>query len=232
VPIFDLAIANEGLASKDTELYFTCCCKSICKGCIDSFCESGNIWDGTCPFCKAEIISKTDEEKIEELMNRVEANDAGATCQLGNFYYNGQLGLQQDEEKAIDLWKEAAKLGSNEAHFYLGMIYDDEGGDLKKAKFHYEAAAMAGHEVARYNSGSLEANSGNMERAMKHWRIAALAGSYRALHDLIICFEKGLVSRESINSTLIAYNNSCVAVRSEARDAFVRGCLSIRNEAS
>ena len=166
-------------------------------------------------------------------MNRVEANDSGATCRLGNFYYNGQLGLQQDQETAIDLWKEAAKFGSNEAHFYLGMIYDeDEGGDLKKAKFHCEAAAMAGHEVARYKIGSLEAKSGNMERAMKHWRIAALAGSYHALRQLIICFEKGLVSRESISSTLLAYNNSCVEVRSEARDAFIRGCLSIRNGAS
>jgi TPR repeat protein len=31
------------------------------------------------------------------------------------------------------------------------------GGNLKKAKFHYEAAAMLGCEVARYNLGVMEA---------------------------------------------------------------------------
>ena len=43
-----------------------------------------------------------------------------------------------------------------------------QGGDLKKAKFHYEAAAMAGHELARNNLGCIEGNSGNMEGAVKH----------------------------------------------------------------
>jgi TPR repeat protein len=44
----------------------------------------------------------------------------------------------------------------------LAAIYKD-GGDLKKAKSHYEAAAMAGHEVARCNLGGLGYNSGNIE---------------------------------------------------------------------
>ena len=97
-----------------------------------------------------------------------------------------------------------------------------EGGDLKKAKFHYEAAAMAGHEAARYNLGFMEASAGNMEQAVKHWTIAASAGHYDAMHELRILFEKGSVNRESINSTLAAYNNSCAELRSEARDAYIR----------
>jgi hypothetical protein len=92
---------------------------------------------------------------------------------------------------------------------------------LKKAKFHYEAAAMAGHEVARFNLGCLEGHFGNLEWAIKHWIIAASAGSYCALRELIIYFEKGLVSRESIDSTLAAYNNSCAEMRSEDRDAYI-----------
>ena len=80
---------------------------------------------------------------------------------------------------------------------------------------------MAGHEVARYNLGSLEAKSGNLERAIKHWTIAASAGEYLSMHALITFFEEGVVSRESINSTLAAYNNSCAEIRSEARDACI-----------
>jgi hypothetical protein len=38
-------------------------------------------------------------------------------------------------------------------------------------------------------------------------------------------FEKGAVSRESIDSTLAAYNNSCLEFRSEARDACIQSML-------
>ena len=34
VPIYVFAVANEGFAQMDTEEYFTCCRKCICKGCI------------------------------------------------------------------------------------------------------------------------------------------------------------------------------------------------------
>ena len=93
---------------------------------------------------------------------------------------------------------------------------------MKKAKFHWEAAAMAGHEVARSNLGSLEYNSGNMGRAIKHWTIAASAGESYAMHELRTQVEKGAISRESIDSSLVAYNASCTEMRSEARDVYMR----------
>jgi hypothetical protein len=40
-------------------------------------------------------MGKTDEENIQELMKRVEANDAGAMTALGTYYFHGQLGLLQ-----------------------------------------------------------------------------------------------------------------------------------------
>jgi TPR repeat protein len=111
------------------------------------------------------------------------------------------------------------------AHYNLADIYY-EGGDLKKAKFHYEAAAMAGHEQARSNLGSMEIKSGKFEQGLNHLTIAASAGCYSAMHCLIASFfEAGVLSRESIDSTLTAYNNSCVEMRSEARDACIRFAL-------
>jgi TPR repeat protein len=151
----------------------------------------------------------------------VEANDAGAICALANHYHYGLRGFQQDYAKAIELYVRAADLGYKKAHNNLAGIYL-EGGDMKKAKFHFEAAAMAGHDFARSNLGVMEYSSGNMERAVKHWTIAASAGQYYAMNLLRTGFEKGYVSRESINSTLVAYNDSCAEVRSEARDAFIR----------
>jgi TPR repeat protein len=219
VPINDFAEANEELANEAMERYYPCCGKNICGGCIYSFAQSGN--DDKCPFCNTSRAGKPNEEQVEEVMKRVEANDAASIYLLGNHYHHGLRGFQQDHAKAIELYTRAADLGNSEAHFSLGGIYR-AGGNLKKAKFHYEAAAMAGNEMARSNLGGLEANSGNMERAIKHWKIAASAGYYIAMHELRTSFDQGVVCRESIDSTLEAYNNSCAEVRSAARDAYIR----------
>jgi TPR repeat protein len=174
-----------------------------------------------CPFCNAEIIGKTDEEIVEDLMKRVEENDAGATYVLGSYHYHGQYGLRQDEKKATELWTQAAEIGFSKAHFALGEIYHKRG-DVKKTKFHYKAAAMAGNEDARYNIGYIEYTSGNVERGLKHWKIAASSGAYNAMTNLIQLFKRGIGSRDTIDSTLIAYNKSCVEMRSEARDTAIR----------
>ena len=98
-----------------------------------SFRQSGN--EHKCPFCNADQGGKTDEENIEELMKRVASNDAGSMNIIGSLYLYGVRGLPQDRAKAIELWKQAVKLDSSDAHYNLGVCFDDVG-DLKKAKFH------------------------------------------------------------------------------------------------
>jgi tetratricopeptide (TPR) repeat protein len=192
---------------------------------MHSFRESGNddkcpFCNSKCPFCNADR-NKTREEKIGEVMKRAEANDPASIYMLGNHYHHGLGGLQQDHAKAMELYARAAELGFSKAHNNLAGIYR-KGGYLKKAKFNFEAAAMLGNEAARLNIGCFEVKSGNMERAVKHWTIAASAGCYQSMQYLRLCFEGGAVSRESIDSTLAAYNSSCAEMRSEARDAYIR----------
>jgi hypothetical protein len=219
IPIYDYAKANEELEGRSTETYYECCGKSVCKGCMFSFFRSGN--DKKCPFCNSEQGGKTEEERVQEIMKRVEANDAGAMHLLASYYCQGIFGFLQDRTKAISLWKQAAELGSSQAHYHLGVIYY-EGGNLKKAKFRWEAAAMAGDERARFNLGLIE-GSGNAERTVKHWMIAASSGCYTAMHALKTFFEEGFMPRDAIESILTAYNASCAEMRSEARD----NCLSV-----
>jgi TPR repeat protein len=187
---------------------------------VHSFSTFGNM--RTCPFCKAQD-RYINEDVVEELMKRVNVQDGGAMCELAKYYYHGLKGLQQDQTKAIELLTRAAKLGSSSAHHYLGIEYD-KGGDLKKAKFHFEAAAMAGHDMTRHNLASLEGKSGFVGRlrAMQHLKIGASSGSYTAMHCMQKAFEQGLISRDEIDSILTAYNNSCAEMRSEARDAYMR----------
>jgi hypothetical protein len=57
------------------------------------------------------------------------------------------------------------------------------------------------------------------------------------MHELRAFFEreggnyygKRIVSRETFDSTLAAYNNSCVEMRSEARDAYIHVMLGATN---
>jgi hypothetical protein len=43
VPIGDFAIENKVMADKVSFEYYECCGKSICRGCMYSFCKSGNL---------------------------------------------------------------------------------------------------------------------------------------------------------------------------------------------
>ena len=219
MPNYDFAMSHKKLAYENMEAHYPCCGKSICRGCVYSFGQSGN--EGKYQFCNSDRSDKTDEEKIHEMMKRAEANDAASIYMLANSYDNGRVGLQQDHAKAMELYVRAAELGCSQAHCNLGMLYH-EGGNLKKAKFHYEAAAMAGCEDARYNLATCERELGNMDRAVKHLKIGASAGDPRAMHNLLVASKKGYVSRKSVDSTLDAYNNFCAEVRSEARDAYMR----------
>jgi TPR repeat protein len=222
VPTYDFAISNEELAKKSTEAYFPCCGKSICEGCVHSFCKSGN--DDKCPFCNSDRGGKTDGELVAEIMKRVAANDAASINLLAGFYYHGINGIQQDQTEAMELYARSAGLGCGLAHNNLANVHH-KGGNMKKSKFHYEAAAMAGHEEARCSLGYVEERYGNVEQAIKHWTIAASAGDYKAMHVMRTQFEQGLLSRDTIDSTLTAYNNSCAETRSEARDAYIRDII-------
>ena len=233
VPIYDFAMAHEALTKFGMEQYYPCCGKSICNGCSHSFAMSGN--NEKCPFCNFDRGSETEEEYVEQIMKRVQVNDAGAMCELANCYSQGAFGLQLNRAKVIALQKQAAELGSRDAHYNLGMHYS-EGGDLKKAKFHFEISAMAGHEVSRCNLGAIESESGNMDRALKHWVIAASTGQCKAMDTLRrlfklqlptnpnvrITFKQDEMSRDTFEATLAAYNKSCAEMRSEARDSFIR----------
>jgi len=203
VPIFDFAMANEELANMETETYLSCCGKSICGGCVHSFHKSGGILN--CPFCKTNRMGTTGADHVEELMKRVKANDAVATYVLAGWYHHGgHDGLQQDQDKAKELWTHAADLGCSKSHFNLGGT--GEGWrHSKKAKFHFEAAAMAGHEDARHQLGVMDYTSGTAERSMNHitialnhWIIAASAGSYHAMHNLIPFFKSGFVRENQL----------------------------------
>ncbi|EJK56391.1 hypothetical protein THAOC_23725, partial [Thalassiosira oceanica] len=104
------------------------------------------------------------------IQKRVHKKDAGAINHLAEHYYHGELGLSKDVPRAIELWTEAAELGSLDAHFQLGLVYFKGVGfeeDKPRGIQYWQQAAMEGHVECRHNLGATEQENGNYELAVQ-----------------------------------------------------------------
>jgi hypothetical protein len=180
-----------------------------------------------CLFCRTEGPS-SDEENIERMKKRVEANDAQAMFHLGSYYDFGRKGLRQDHAKALELYHKSAKLGHPFAQYNLSTYYH-EGGivekDTRKAIYHEQLAAMAGILKARYSLGCDEDDAGNMDRAYKHWMISANDGCDLSMKEVQEGYKSGFVTKDDYAKTIRAHGNSIDETKSDDRDraaAFLR----------
>jgi TPR repeat protein len=179
-----------------------------------------------CFFCRTEA-SSSDEEDIERMKKRVEANDARAMLNLGSDYQRGTMGLRQDNAKALELYHKSAKLGQNFAHLNLSICYQTGSiveNDARKATYHKQLAAMAGNVQARYNLGCAEGRAGNINRACKHWMISANDGCGLSMKAVQEGYKSGFVTKDDHAKTTRAYGNSIDEMKSDDRDRAAAAC--------
>ncbi len=197
---------------------YACCSQRICNGCAHANVlreEEGGI-EPRCPFCR-EILPRTNEEIVQNQLDRAKANDPVALGDVGKKLYD-----EGNYEGAIENITKAAKLGEIEAHQNLSIMYRKGAGvekDKKKEIYHLEEAAIGGHPDARYNLGYYEWNSGRFDRAMKHYIIAANLGCDDALDAVTKRFERGLVSKEYYDTAHCGHQAAVDATKSQQRDA-------------
>ena len=145
-----------------------------------------------CPFCRTPL-PKNSADVLAMIMTRVEKKDPSAIYSLGAKYGYGELGLEKDERRAMELWAEAAELGSISAHFNLGVSYwHGEGVEQDKAKgvHFFEKAAMQGHAESRHQIGLVEGHKGNHVRAVRHLLISAKMGHEDSVETIKKVFSK------------------------------------------
>ena len=203
--------------SKGGKNYMVCCGKFICLGCW--YCLPRE----QCPFCNT-LAPENDKEMIEMLMERIERfNDAHAMLTLGSFYERGRHGFDINDSKVVEMYQRASELGYAEAHFNLGVAYEDGLGlggvtpDKKKSIHHYQLAAMMGDMDARCNLAANEGQDGNEDRSMRHFMIAAKCGHDNSLNMIKQGFTAGIVTKEDFEKTLRA-KASQDETKSERRD--------------
>ncbi|EJK52311.1 hypothetical protein THAOC_28429 [Thalassiosira oceanica] len=188
-------------------LLMACCMKRVCKGCVMAF-ENCGMTD--CPFCRTPKPGN-DAEILAMVQARVAKKDPAAINNLGQNYFQGMLGLQKDTRKAVELWTEAAELGSIEALCNLGVVYNDGEGvqqDKAKAVEFYEKAAMQGHVMSRCKLGAIEAKERNWDRAVRHWTISAKMGDFDSVDLIKAAFEAGLATKEQYADALKGYHDA------------------------
>ncbi|EJK57530.1 hypothetical protein THAOC_22415 [Thalassiosira oceanica] len=153
---------------------------------------------------------------------RVLKKDPVAIYYLGlKYFYGDDLGLQKDMQKSVELFTEAARLGSIEALFNLGNAHyfgDGVEQDTAKAVEYYERAAMQGHAPARHNLGGCEVEKGSYDRAVRHFLISAKVGQEDSIKAMKMMFADGLATKEQYAKALKGYQDAVEEMKSHDRD--------------
>ncbi|EJK44256.1 hypothetical protein THAOC_37223, partial [Thalassiosira oceanica] len=194
-----------------------CCMKQICNGCSVAAKKRG-MFD--CAFCRTPF-PKNDVDSLAMIQARVGKKDPEAINFLGEQYFFGQLGLQRDTQKGVELYTEAEELGSINALFNLGNAYRlGEGVQKDKAKaiHFYKTAAMQGHVLARHNLGCNEAHKGNHHRAVRHFLISVKMGYENSIKAIKEMFMEGVATKEQYAEALKGYQDALEETKSHDRD--------------
>jgi len=203
--------------------YMPCCGKVICNGCVYSplYDNKGKKVDNKkCAFCRTPH-PKTNDEMMKRMKKRIEAGDAEAMFNFGNYYRQGLYDFPQDYTKALELFHRAAELGFTAAYCNIGYAYKKGKGveiDEKKANHYYELAAIGGDSYARYNLGNGELEAGNIDRAVKHFMIAVRSGQNESLDEIKELYTSGHATKEEYAKALQLYQTYLDDIKSKQRD--------------
>ena len=197
--------------------FMVCCMKRICNGCDMASQKRGMV---DCPYCRTPYPN-SDEDMLAMIQARVAKKDPVAINVLGRKYCNGDIGGQKNMKKAVDLWEEAAELGSIAALHNLGVAYLRGVGvqqDKSKAIHFYEKAAMQGYAESRHNLGSFEGQKGNHDRAVRHFLISAKMGDKYSLETIKKLFMGGLATKVQYAQAFKGYQDAVEEMKSHDRD--------------
>ena len=213
-PICTLAIP---LPVTHNSLVMPCCQKRICQGCHGIALKRDM---DSCAFCRTPM-PKNSAAELAMIRARVAKKDPDAMDRLGEYYCFEFGDLQEDMQKAIELWTEAAELGSVDALYNLGNAYDRGKGvqeDVEKGAEFFAKAAMQGHADSRYNLACYEGNRGNHDRAVKHFLISAKMGCKSSVEAIKKTFMRGDATKAQYAEALRGYQDAVEEMKSQDRD--------------
>ncbi|EJK51927.1 hypothetical protein THAOC_28857 [Thalassiosira oceanica] len=231
VPVADdggEACANCGKQGSDTVKLKSCTACRLVKYCsVDCQRAHRKLHKKTCKQRAAELKDEQLYSQGHERPEGWQKKDPeaitllGLKYHLGDKYGHGRLGLQKDMQRAVELWTEAAELGSIKALHNLGNAYETGKGaqkDTAKAVEFYAKAAMQGHVVARHNLGCYEGKKGNYDHAVRHFLISAKMGLKESVEKIKTMFIDGEATKDQYAEALKGYQDAVEETKSHDRD--------------
>ena len=229
---------------RDYSRYNSCCGEIICMGCIIA--QKRTLIIGTnvkkpiagskeeelefltihrskrrflCPFCR-EPLPRSKKKELNNMLKRIDKyNDPRAMHIVGNFYLYGEYGLPKDLKKAEELHQRAYDLGESLPAYVLAFLcIHDEARMLRYA----EEGERRGNYSCLNFPAFRAAKSGNHDEANRQFMIAARAGNDLALSNLKDRFQKKLLSKEDLATTLHAHKAANDKGKSEPREYAMR----------
>ncbi|EJK61400.1 hypothetical protein THAOC_18124 [Thalassiosira oceanica] len=155
------------------------------------------------------------------VQKRVQKKDADAIYFLGLKHYFGELGLTKDISRVIELFTQAAELGSVKAHHKLGLVYYTGNGvkeDKSRGIHHWQQAAMKGNVESRHILGAAEHDNGNHQLAVQHWMISAKIGEQDSLNCIKELFMEGHATKAQYTEALLGYRDAVEEMKSSQRE--------------
>ena len=207
-----------GLPMHDHSKMNFCCMKRVCDGCILAASQRGI--NDICPFCRT-ALPTGDDASLAMIQKRVGKADAEAINQLGERYYNGSLGLTKDVPRAMELWTEAAELGSLLAKYKLGIAYCTGHGveeDEQRGIQNWQQSAMGGDAPSRHCLGIVENGNGNYQLAVQHLMISAKMGYEKSLNLIKDMFKGGDATKAQYAEALVGYRDAVEEMKSPQRE--------------
>lgn len=166
----------------------------------------------------------TPSQNAESTNNKAEPTDAKSQYELALKYEKGD-GVEENPEKAFELYKKAAEQGNADAQNKLGRFYDEGIGceqDSEKAFYWYEKAAEQNLAIAQYNVGACyEIGSGcekNPEKSFYWYEKAADQGLAIAQYELGICYETGFGCEENKEQAFFWYKKAAEQGNADAQN--------------
>ncbi|MDH5721805.1 MAG: peptidoglycan-binding protein [Alphaproteobacteria bacterium] len=145
---------------------------------------------------------------------------------MGAIYVSGHGQIQQNLDRAILWFKEAASNGVANAKYNLGVLYHQGMGvdeNLGEAMKLYGEAADMGHPEAAYNLGIANIEGigvpYNPQKAARYFEGAANQGVTEAAYNLGLIYENGLLGQPQPDQALMWYQNAADQGSPEAKAA-------------
>ncbi len=183
---------------------------------------------------KNETVSGIDRDQLlpatyQTLESRAFAGVSAAQHDLAALYVAGTGGVPRDYGRAVFWFTKSAEKGMANAHYNLGVMYQQGLGvpqDAAAALSWYERAAQLGHPEAMYNLGiaNIEGIGAerNISRGVAFFKQAANAGVSQAAYNLGVLYESNFIGPADLTKAAEWYQTAANEGHAEAKKSLAR----------